>query len=90
MPVLKSALDVTTAKFAANRQAMSALVSDLRARTAEAALGGPEDSRKRHTERGKLLPASGSNSWSIPAALSWRSGRSPPMACMTVRPQARA
>ncbi|WP_213268860.1 carboxyl transferase domain-containing protein [Hyphomonas sp.] len=56
MPVLKSALDVSGAKFAANRAAMQALVEGLRARTAQAALGGPEDSRKRHTERGKLLP----------------------------------
>jgi 3-methylcrotonyl-CoA carboxylase beta subunit len=56
MPVLKSALDVSGAKFAANRRAMQALVADLQAKTAEAALGGPEDSRRRHTERGKLLP----------------------------------
>ncbi|PKP83271.1 MAG: methylcrotonoyl-CoA carboxylase [Alphaproteobacteria bacterium HGW-Alphaproteobacteria-18] len=56
MPVLKSALDVSGAKFAANRAAMQALVEELRAKTAAAALGGPEDSRKRHTERGKLLP----------------------------------
>ena len=56
MPVLKSALDVSGAKFAANRAAMQALVEELRAKTADAALGGPEDSRKRHTERGKLLP----------------------------------
>ncbi len=56
MPVLKSALDVSGAKFAANRAAMQALVEELRAKTAHAALGGPEDSRKRHTERGKLLP----------------------------------
>jgi 3-methylcrotonyl-CoA carboxylase beta subunit len=45
MPVLKSAIDVSGAKFAANRAAMEALTEDLRARTAEAALGGPEDSR---------------------------------------------
>ncbi len=56
MPVLKSALDVSGAKFAANRAAMQALVEELRAKTADAALGGPADSRKRHTERGKLLP----------------------------------
>ncbi|MBY9067246.1 methylcrotonoyl-CoA carboxylase [Hyphomonas sp. WL0036] len=56
MPVLKSALDVSGAKFAANRAAMQALVEDLRARSAEAALGGSEESRRRHTERGKLLP----------------------------------
>src|ERR1700749_2381892 len=33
-----------------------ALVKRLRARTAEAALGGPETARKRHKQRGKLLP----------------------------------
>lgn len=56
MPVLKSALDVSGAKFAANRKAMQALLTELQAKTAQAALGGPEDSRRRHTERGKLLP----------------------------------
>ncbi|MFN7056669.1 carboxyl transferase domain-containing protein [Hyphomonas sp.] len=56
MPVLKSAIDVSGAKFAANRAAMQALLDELRAKTAKAALGGPEDSRRRHTERGKLLP----------------------------------
>ena len=56
MPVLKSALDVSGAKFAANRAAMEKLVAELRAKTAEAALGGSEESRRRHTERGKLLP----------------------------------
>ena len=56
MPVLKSALDVSGAKFAANRKAMQALLAELQSKTAHAALGGPEDSRRRHTERGKLLP----------------------------------
>ncbi|UZJ26692.1 methylcrotonoyl-CoA carboxylase [Rhodococcus antarcticus] len=35
---------------------MGALVADLRARLAAAALGGPERSRQRHLDRGKLLP----------------------------------
>ena len=56
MPVLKSALDVSGAKFSANRAAMQALLDELQAKTAAAALGGPEESRRRHTERGKLLP----------------------------------
>jgi 3-methylcrotonyl-CoA carboxylase beta subunit len=56
MPVLKSALDVAGAKFAANRRAMETLLTELGARTAVAALGGPESARLRHTERGKLLP----------------------------------
>jgi 3-methylcrotonyl-CoA carboxylase beta subunit len=35
---------------------MARLVAELRARTADAARGGGEESRKRHTARGKLLP----------------------------------
>ena len=35
---------------------MQTLVAELKARQATAALGGDERSRKRHTERGKLLP----------------------------------
>ena len=33
----------------------AALIDDLRARRAEAAAGGPEASRRRHLERGKML-----------------------------------
>ena len=40
----------------ANRDAMGALVSDLRDRAARVALGGPQASRDRHVARGKLLP----------------------------------
>ena len=56
MSVLKSTLDVAGPAFSANRQAMEALVADLRAHTAKAALGGSQRARERHTERGKLLP----------------------------------
>jgi 3-methylcrotonyl-CoA carboxylase beta subunit len=56
MPVLKSTLDVSSPAYAANHKAMSELVAELRERTATAALGGPERSRERHIERGKLLP----------------------------------
>jgi 3-methylcrotonyl-CoA carboxylase beta subunit len=42
--------------FAENDAAQRALVADLRARLAAAALGGPEASRQRHVARGKLLP----------------------------------
>ncbi len=45
-----------TPEFEANRAAHEALVAELRARQAEAALGGGERARTRHTERGKLLP----------------------------------
>src|SRR5712671_582759 len=56
MSVLKSSLTPTDAAFKSNAAAMAKLVSELKARLATAALGGDERSRKRHTERGKLLP----------------------------------
>ena len=42
--------------FAANAEAMRALVADLRAKVAEIRLGGGERARQRHLGRGKLLP----------------------------------
>jgi len=45
-----------TPEFTANEEAHQALVADLRDRQAQAALGGGERSRERHTARGKLLP----------------------------------
>ncbi|HSZ73303.1 MAG TPA: carboxyl transferase domain-containing protein [Rhizomicrobium sp.] len=42
--------------FKANAATMEKLVSELKEKMATAALGGDERSRKRHTDRGKLLP----------------------------------
>ncbi|MEJ0065842.1 MAG: carboxyl transferase domain-containing protein [Caulobacteraceae bacterium] len=56
MPRLKTAIDPRSDAFARNAATNQALAKTLRTRVAEAALGGPEASRKRHTERGKLLP----------------------------------
>src|SRR5689334_9103515 len=56
MTALKSVISPGSAAFKSNAEAMQGLVDDLRARMATAALGGDERSRKRHTERGKLLP----------------------------------
>src|SRR5690349_19715108 len=42
--------------FERTRAAQSALAERLRARIAEAAVGGPASSRERHVARGKLLP----------------------------------
>ena len=56
MSLLKSALTANDAAFKANAAAMKKLVEELKERQATAALGGDERSRKRHTERGKLLP----------------------------------
>ncbi|MEN9376265.1 MAG: hypothetical protein RL710_1422 [Pseudomonadota bacterium] len=56
MPILESKLNARAADFVANAQAMRALVDDLNAQLAKAALGGGEVARARHTARGKLLP----------------------------------
>ena len=56
MPLLPTAIDATSASFAANRADMERLVDELGANAAAAALGGGEAARARHTGRGKLLP----------------------------------
>ncbi len=56
MPELTTAIDPRSEAFARNLGVNRDLVETLRARTAEAALGGPEASRTRHAARGKLLP----------------------------------
>jgi len=56
MSVLASRIDEgseSVRKYAAHNRA---LAEELRARVAEAALGGPEKHRERHVARGKLLP----------------------------------
>jgi 3-methylcrotonyl-CoA carboxylase beta subunit len=56
MPILKSTIDRNGTDFAANREKMEALVEDLRETLAKnTAQGGSERSRKKHTDRGKLL-----------------------------------
>src|SRR5678815_2433051 len=56
MPLLESKVDRKSAEFAANDAALRALVAELRARQAKAALGGGEAARAKHVGRGKLLP----------------------------------
>jgi 3-methylcrotonyl-CoA carboxylase beta subunit len=56
MSVLKSAISLRDETFKSNAAAMAKLVEELRSRMGEAALGGDERSRKRHTARGKFLP----------------------------------
>jgi 3-methylcrotonyl-CoA carboxylase beta subunit len=54
--VLRSAADPTSAAFGQRREAHEALVVELRGRLERAGMGGSEASRRRHVERGKLLP----------------------------------
>jgi 3-methylcrotonyl-CoA carboxylase beta subunit len=56
MPVIETRLDTRGPAFASNRDALSALVADLKARVAEIEQGGGAVARERHTGRGKLLP----------------------------------
>ncbi|HEV2111219.1 MAG TPA: carboxyl transferase domain-containing protein, partial [Gammaproteobacteria bacterium] len=56
MPILKSSIDTNSKEFAANRTHMQGLVEELRAQQGKAALGGDDKARKKHTDRGKLLP----------------------------------
>jgi 3-methylcrotonyl-CoA carboxylase beta subunit len=55
-PVLASRHDAASPDAARNRDVMTALLDELQAKLAQAALGGSESSRDRHTSRGKLLP----------------------------------
>src|SRR6202050_5536483 len=56
MPRLSTAVDPKREAFVRNAELNRALAATLRERVATAALGGPEASRRRHVERGKLLP----------------------------------
>jgi 3-methylcrotonyl-CoA carboxylase beta subunit len=56
MPVLQTHLNARSADFQANAVAMRTAVDDLRARVAQAQLGGGDAARAKHVARNKLLP----------------------------------
>jgi len=56
MTTLTTRVDRASKEFAQNAEAMNSAVADLETRLAEIRLGGGEAARKRHTERGKMLP----------------------------------
>ena len=56
MTTIRSTIDPRSAEFATNAANMRTLVEDLRARIADAQLGGGETARQRHLARNKLLP----------------------------------
>jgi len=55
MPRLSSKVSSSSAEARANAEAMAALVAELEEKRAIAVEGGPENSRQRHLDRGKLL-----------------------------------
>jgi len=56
MPALRSTLNPRSPEFATNRDAMSTLIADLRARIHGISQGGGATAREKHAARGKLLP----------------------------------
>jgi 3-methylcrotonyl-CoA carboxylase beta subunit len=56
MTVIRSEVSTTSDAFRANAERMKALVSELADKAAMVERGGPEEARKRHVSRGKLLP----------------------------------
>ena len=56
MSVIETKLNARSADFQANAAAMQALVDDLQAQVQKVGAGGGEAARKKHTDRGKLLP----------------------------------
>ncbi len=56
MSVIRSKVSTSSAEYKTNKADMSAIVSDLREKVEIIKAGGPESSRQRHLDRGKLLP----------------------------------
>src|SRR3569623_1072903 len=56
MPILESKLNPRADDFKRNEEAMRAPAADLRMRVEQAAQGGGDEARSKHTARGKLLP----------------------------------
>ena len=56
MPVIESRINPRSEAFLANAQAMQVLIDDLQAKLAQVAQGGGDAARRKHQDRGKLLP----------------------------------
>jgi len=56
MPILTSQIDPRSPEFQDNAAQLQAAVADFEAQLARTALGGGDSARRKHTERGKLLP----------------------------------
>ena len=56
MTTLESKISPRSAEFAVNAASLRSAVDDLRSKVGHLSRGGPEDARKKHLSRGKLLP----------------------------------
>ncbi|NNF06320.1 MAG: methylcrotonoyl-CoA carboxylase, partial [Candidatus Eisenbacteria bacterium] len=55
MEILESTIDPSSQAYRENHKRLANLVAELQKYTAEARLGGPEKSQKRHRDQGKLF-----------------------------------
>ena len=56
MPAFKTKINFHSADCQRNAERMKILVSDLQEKMENTSIGGSEEARKKHIERGKLLP----------------------------------
>jgi Acetyl-CoA carboxylase, carboxyltransferase component (subunits alpha and beta) len=56
MPVFKTKIDLHSDDFRRNDERMKELVGDLKEKMKKISIGGSEEARGKHIERGKLLP----------------------------------
>ena len=56
MPAFKTKIDLHSADYQRNAKRMKSLVGDLQEKLDKTSIGGSEEARKKHIERGKLLP----------------------------------
>ena len=89
-PRIESKIATDSEEFRARAAHNRALAEKLRADVAEAALGGPEKPRERHSRAASCCRATASSGCSIPARRSSRSASSPPATCTTAKCPARA
>src|SRR5713101_1274034 len=92
MERIESRINLNSPEFKHNREVMEAQVAELRAEIERIRQGGPENARKRHTERGKMLvrdrvrrlldPASPFLEFSALAAYGMYDGDEPPAASL--------
>ena len=56
MPAYKTKIDLHSEDYQRNAKRMKSLVRDLQEKMENTSIGGSEEARKKHIERGKLLP----------------------------------
>ena len=84
MERIESRVNTASDEFRRNREVMEAGVRQLRETIDRVRLGGPEESRARHTARGKLLVRERIRRLLDPGLHFWNCRRWPPMGCTVI------